>query len=329
MKCIGIIAKHTDPRAESIVSDLARWLGERGREVAFDRETAALLGRSDGIVRSSLPEHSDFLVVIGGDGTLLSAARVGGGTGFYALGYRLLTLPSTLIGGAISQVFFRLAAAARNDGTLPRVVGGTGRPILGVNLGGLGFMTAVTLDELYPVLERILRGEAEYDERMMLCVHVHRLGERVADYTVLNDAVINKGALAKIVDIRVTVEREYLATYKSDGLIISSPTGSTGYSLSAHGPIVYPTLHTLLITPICPHMLTLRPLLVPDDMTVRAELISRGTDVFLTLDGQVGFGLREGDVVEVRKAKSTLRFIRSPFKDYFAVLRTKLKWGER
>ncbi len=284
MKCIGIIAKHTDPRAESIVSDLARWLGERGREVAFDRETAALLGRSDGVVRSSLPEHSDFLVVIGGDGTLLSAARV---------------------------------------------VGGSGRPILGVNLGGLGFMTAVTLDELYPVLERILRGEAEYDERMMLCVHVHRLGERVADYTVLNDAVINKGALAKIVDIRVTVEREYLATYKSDGLIISSPTGSTGYSLSAQGPIVYPTLHTLLITPICPHMLTLRPLLVPDDMTVRAELISRGTDVFLTLDGQVGFGLREGDVVEVRKAKSTLRFIRSPFKDYFAVLRTKLKWGER
>ncbi len=284
MKCIGIIAKHTDPRAESIVSDLARWLGERGREFAFDRETAALLGRSDGVVRSILPERSDFLVVIGGDGTLLSAARV---------------------------------------------VGGTGKPILGVNLGGLGFMTAVTLDELYPVLERILRGEAEYDERMMLCVHVHRMGERVADYTVLNDAVINKGALAKIVDIRVTVEHEYLATYKSDGLIISSPTGSTGYSLSAQGPIVYPTLHTLLITPICPHMLTLRPLLVPDDMTVRAELISKGTDVFLTLDGQVGFGLREGDVVEVRKAKSTLRFIRSPFKDYFAVLRTKLKWGER
>ena len=284
MKCIGIIAKHTDPRAESIVSDLARWLEERGRDVAFDRETAALLGRSDGVIRSKLPEHSDFLIVIGGDGTLLSAARV---------------------------------------------VGGSGKPILGVNLGSLGFMTAVTLDELYPVLERILRNEVDYDERMMLCVHVHRLGERVADYTVLNDAVINKGAMAKIVDIRVTVDEEYLATYKADGLIISSPTGSTGYSLSAQGPIVYPTLRTLLITPICPHMLTLRPLLVPDDMTVRAELISKGTDVFLTLDGQVGFGLREGDVVEVRKAKATLRFIRSPFRDYFTVLRTKLKWGER
>jgi NAD+ kinase len=208
-------------------------------------------------------------------------------------------------------------------------VGGSGKPILGVNLGGLGFMTAVTLDELYPVLERILRNEVDYDERMMLVAHVHRLGERVADYTVLNDVVVNKGALAKIIDIRVTVDDQYLATYKADGLIISSPTGSTGYSLSAQGPLVYPTLHTILITPICPHMLTLRPLLVPDAMVVRAEMISKGTDVFLTLDGQVGFGLREGDVIEVRKAHTSLRFIRSPFRDYFTVLRTKLKWGER
>jgi NAD+ kinase len=285
MKCIGIIAKHPDPRVESIVSALAGWLEERGREVAFDRETAAVLGRSDGVLRSKLPAISEFLIVIGGDGTLLSAARV---------------------------------------------VGGAGTPILGVNLGGLGFMTAVTLEELYPMLERILRDEVEYDERMMLGVHVHRLGERVADYTVLNDVVINKGAMAKIIDIRVSVGEDHLlAIYKADGLIISSPTGSTGYSLSAQGPIVYPTLRTLLITPICPHMLTLRPLLVPDDMVVRAELISKGTDVFLTLDGQVGFGLREGDEVEVRKANVTLRFIRSPFRDYFTVLRTKLKWGER
>ncbi len=284
MKCIGIIAKHTDPRAESIVFDLCKWLGERGREVAYDRETAAMLGRSDGVVRSQLPGRSDFLVVLGGDGTLLSAARV---------------------------------------------VGASGVPILGVNLGGLGFMTAVTIDELYPVLERILRNEVEYDERMMLSVHVHRLGERVADYTVLNDVVINKGALAKIIDIQVSVGDGHLATYKADGLIISSPTGSTGYSLSAQGPIVHPSLHTILITPICPHMLTLRPLLVPDSMVVRAELISQGTDVFLTLDGQVGFGLREGDVIEVRKTNATLRFILSPFRDYFTVLRTKLKWGER
>jgi NAD+ kinase len=198
-----------------------------------------------------------------------------------------------------------------------------------VNLGSLGFMTAITLDELYPVLERIFTYDFDYDERMMLVAHVHRLGERVANYTVLNDVVINKGALAKIIDIKATVGDTYLSTFKADGLIISTPTGSTGYSLAAQGPIIYPTLHSILITPICPHTLTFRPLVVPDNLVVRAELCSRETDVFLTLDGQVGFGLREGDVVEVRKAEAPLRFFRSPFRDYFTVLRTKLKWGER
>jgi NAD+ kinase len=284
MDSAGIIAKHTDPRAETIVSELCQWLEERGKAVVLDRETGALVGRSDAVLRSKLPALCDFLIVIGGDGTLLSAARV---------------------------------------------VGTTGKPILGVNLGSLGFMTAITLDELYPMLDRIFRGTIEYDERMMLVAHVHRLGERVANYTVLNDIVITKGALAKIIDIKATVGDEYLSTFKADGLIISTPTGSTGYSLAAQGPIVYPTMHSILITPICPHTLTFRPLVVPDSDVVRAELVSRETDVFLTIDGQVGFGLRERDVIEVRKADSTLRFFRSPFRDYFTVLRTKLKWGER
>jgi len=284
MKCAGIIAKHTDPRAEKIVTDLCAWLRARGREVVLDRETAAIARCGEGTVRSKIPDRCDFLIVIGGDGTLLSAARV---------------------------------------------VGTTGKPILGVNLGALGFLTAITLDELFPVLERIFSYDFDYDERMMLVAHVHRLGERVANYTVLNDVVINKGALAKIIDIETTIGEMYLSTFKADGLIISTPTGSTGYNLSAQGPIVYPTLRTIVITPICPHTLTNRPLVVPDDMEVRAELRSQETDVFLTLDGQVGFGLRRGDVVEVKKADAPLRFFRSPFKDYFAVLRTKLKWGER
>jgi len=284
MKCAGIIAKHTDPQAESIVSDLCRWLEERGKGVVLDRETGALIGRPDSVVRSKIPELCDFLIVIGGDGTLLSAARV---------------------------------------------VGTSGKPILGVNLGSLGFMTAITLDEIYPALERIFRNEFEYEERMMLVAHVHRLGERVANYTVLNDVVINKGALAKMIDIKVSVGELYLSTFKSDGLIISTPTGSTGYSLAAQGPIIYPTMNTILITPICPHTLTFRPLVVPDGMVVRAELLSMETDVFLTLDGQVGFGLRKEDVIEVKKAGAPLRFFRSPFRDYFTVLRTKLKWGER
>ncbi len=284
MKCAGIISKHTDPRAEKIVTDLCAWLRGRGREVVLDRETANVTKCGEGCVRSKLPDKCDFLIVIGGDGTLLSAARV---------------------------------------------VGTSGKPILGVNLGALGFLTAITLEELYPVLERIFSYDFEYDERMLLVAHVHRLGERVANYTVLNDVVINKGALAKIIDIETTIGEMYLSTFKADGLIISTPTGSTGYNLSAQGPILYPTLRTIVITPICPHTLTNRPLVVPDDMEVRAELRSQETDVFLTLDGQVGFGLRQGDVVEVKKADAPLRFFRSPFKDYFAVLRTKLKWGER
>jgi len=284
MKCAGIIAKHTDPQAESIVSDLCRWLEERGKGVVLDRETGALIGRQDSVVRSKIPELCDFLIVIGGDGTLLSAARV---------------------------------------------VGTSGKPILGVNMGSLGFMTAVTLDEIYPALERIFRNEYEFEERMMLVAHVHRLGERVANYTVLNDVVINKGALAKMIDIKVTVGDLYLSTFKADGLIISTPTGSTGYSLAAQGPMIHPTMNTILITPICPHTLTFRPLVVPDGLVVRSELLSKESDVFLTLDGQVGFGLRQGDVVEVRKANAPLRFFRSPFRDYFTVLRTKLKWGER
>ena len=153
--------------------------------------------------------------------------------------------------------------------------------------------------------------------------------KRQANYTVLNDVVINKGALAKIIDIKATVGDMYLSTFKADGLIICTPTGSTGYSLAAQGPIIYPTMSTILITPICPHTLTFRPLVVPDELNVRAELLSEETDVFLTLDGQVGFGLRQGDVIEVKKADAPLRFFRSPFRDYFTVLRTKLKWGER
>ena len=284
MKCAGIIAKHTDPRAESIVTDLCRWLEDNGKRVVLDRETAVLIGRRDSVVRAKIPDFCNFLIVIGGDGTLLSAARV---------------------------------------------VGTTGKPILGVNMGSLGFMTAITLEELYPALERILRYDFDYEERMMLVAHVHRLGERVANYTVLNDVVINKGALAKIIDIKVTVGEMYLTTFKSDGLIICTPTGSTGYSLAAQGPIIYPNMNTILITPICPHTLTFRPLVVPDGLVVRAELLSKETDVFLTLDGQVGFGLRQGDVIEVKKADAPLRFFRSPFRDYFTVLRTKLKWGER
>ncbi len=284
MRQIGIITKHTENEAVKIVKGLTDWLEKRERSVLLDRETALRMRVDNGVLRSRLPEMADMIVAIGGDGTLLSAARV---------------------------------------------VGDSGVPILAVNLGSLGFITAITLEELYPVMERIVAGECEFDERMMLVSHVHRMGERVANYSVLNDVVINKGALAKIIDIRAYVDDLYLSTFKADGLIISTPTGSTAYSLSAGGPIVYPTMNCILLTPICPHTLTNRPLVVPDDMVIKAELKSQETDVLLTLDGQVGFGLRENDIIEVKKSESSLKLIKSPFKDHFEILRTKLKWGER
>jgi NAD+ kinase len=281
---IGIIAKHTEKRAVEVVSTLAAWIGERKKKVVLDRETATVMRSDDGVLRSRIPEMSDIVIAIGGDGTLLSAARV---------------------------------------------VGTSGVPILAVNLGSLGFITDITLEELYSVMEAILSGEFAYDERMMLVCHVHRLGERVANYTVLNDVVINKGALAKIIDIETYVDELYLTTFNADGLIISTPTGSTAYSMSAGGPIVYPNMRCILITPICPHTLTNRPLVLPDNKVVRAELRTKETDILLTLDGQVGFGIREDDIIEVKKSDSPLKLIRSPYKDYFEVLRTKLKWGER
>jgi NAD+ kinase len=218
------------------------------------------------------------------------------------------------------------------DGTLlsvARLVGVHEVPILGVNLGGLGFLTEITLEELYRVLERVIQGDFITDERVVLNAAVIRRGERMAEFIVLNDAVINKGALARIIDLETTINEEYLTTFKSDGLIISTPTGSTAYNLSAGGPIVYPSLHCIIVTPICPHTLTNRPIVIPDDVEIRAILKTKQQEVILTLDGQQGFSLEFEDVVEVRKAEGRILLIKSPYRHYFEVLREKLKWGER
>jgi NAD+ kinase len=218
------------------------------------------------------------------------------------------------------------------DGTLlsvARQVWNKNIPILGVNLGGLGFLTEITLDELYPVLERVVQDDFAINEREVLSAGVVRREERIAEFIVLNDAVINKGALARIIDLETTINGEYLSTFRSDGLIISTPTGSTAYNLSAGGPIVYPSLHTIIITPICPHTLTIRPIIIPDDVKIRALLKSRDEEVTLTLDGQQGFTLEFEDVVEVEKAEGRILLIKSPYRHYFELLREKLKWGER
>jgi NAD+ kinase len=281
MNRIGIVAKRNKPEAATIANHLVEWL--RTKKINVYHPTLSE-GDWKSVGREEIPSDLEMIIVLGGDGTLLSVAR---------------------------QVW---------DKNIP---------ILGVNLGGLGFLTEITLDELYPVLERVVRGDFEVNEREVLGAVVIRRGERIAEFIVLNDAVINKGALARIIDLETTINGEYLSTFRSDGLIISTPTGSTAYNLSAGGPIVFPSLHTIIITPICPHTLTIRPIIIPDDVKIRALLKSRDEEVTLTLDGQQGFTLEFEDVVEVEKAEGHILLIKSPYRHYFELLREKLKWGER
>lgn len=290
MKRIGIIAKKNKPEAVPIANHLMAWLRSKKIEVYIEEEIGQLLLPTSAepslktIKRETIPIDMEMIIVLGGDGTLLSVAR---------------------------QVWNKNI------------------PILGVNLGGLGFLTEITLDELYRVLERVIQDDFEINEREVLNAAVIRRGEPIAEFTVLNDAVINKGALARIIDLETTINGEYLSTFRSDGLIISTPTGSTAYNLSAGGPIVYPSLHTIIITPICPHTLTIRPIIIPDDVKIRATLKSRSEEVLLTLDGQQGFTLEFEDVLEVKKAEGRILLIKSPYRHYFQLLREKLKWGER
>jgi len=202
-------------------------------------------------------------------------------------------------------------------------------PILPVNLGGLGFLTSVTLDELYPILEHVRAGKHRLSQRILLEAEVVREGKAVSRHRALNDAVLNKAALARITDFDLYIDDGYVCSYKGDGLIISTPTGSTAYSLAAGGPILYPVLSAFVITPICPHTLTDRPLVVPDTVKMRVEFHASEESIYMTLDGQVGIELNHGDQITLRKSDRALRLVRPPRKTYFEILRNKLKWGGR
>ncbi|OGU09963.1 MAG: NAD(+) kinase [Geobacteraceae bacterium GWC2_58_44] len=288
MKKIAIFAKVHDPRCLGVAEELIEWLAGRGITANVEKHLSRQLRRTssaESAESSEIARDADLVVVLGGDGTLIAAARL---------------------------------------------VGEREVPILAVNLGSLGFLTEITLNELYPSVERCLKGDFEVSERMMLLASVERLGEVVERHRVLNDVVINKGALARIIDMETSVNGRYLTTFKADGLIVSTPTGSTGYSLSANGPIIHPELECISITPICPHTLTNRPLVMAGDAHISIKLSSAVDEaVFLTLDGQVGVKLITGDVVQIWKAAHATRLVQSRSKDYFEVLRTKLKWGER
>ncbi len=283
MKNIAIFAKVHDPRCQDVALQLISWLRGRGLVPLVEAHLARHIGFTETII-NDIPDKTDLVVVLGGDGTLISVARL---------------------------------------------IGDREVPILGVNLGSLGFLTEITLDELCASVDRYLSGDYKVSERIMLHVAVVRNGSIIEEKRVLNDLVINKGALARIIDLETTINGNYLTTFKGDGLIISTPTGSTGYSLSANGPILYPELECFVITPICPHTLTNRPIVVASDAQVTVELKCIKEDVFLTLDGQVGVELKCGDEIRIRKAEKRTRLIISSSRDYFEILRTKLKWGER
>ena len=284
IRTVGIISKPEVEKARTLVPALLEWLEERGVKTRIDQVTAAYVGRETGIRRQELPEECELVIVLGGDGTLLSAARA---------------------------------------------IAGRDIPLFAVNLGGLGFLTAITTDELFPELERALRNEHRIARRRMLSCEVHRGAEVVASYEALNDVVITKAHIARMIDLVANVDAHFVCRYKADGLIVSTPTGSTAYSLSAGGPIVFPSVGALCITPICPHTLTNRPVLVSDTSVIHILNLAADDDAYLTIDGQVGEPLKEQDRVICRSSQNSLCLIRPPRMLFFDVLREKLKWGER
>lgn len=284
LKKIGVYAKKNHPDVEQIALMICRRFRTTGIEVLLEDSLAEQIGQVNGFSGEEIPALVDVIIVLGGDGTLISVARL---------------------------------------------VDGRNVPIVGVNLGRLGFLTEITRDELPEMLDRLARDDYEVSDRMMLDASIYRDGQVVGKYTVLNDVVINKGALARIIDLETYLDGRHLSSYKADGLIISTPTGSTGYSLAAGGPIIYPEINSLLISPICPHMLTNRPIVVWSRSVIEIKVKFEDDVVFFTADGQVGRKLIPGDRVEVRRSASRTRLVNSPSKDYFQVLRTKLSWGER
>ncbi len=223
-----------------------------------------------------------------------------------------------------------LLIALGGDGTLlgvARAAHPYNVPILAVNLGSLGFLAAISIEELYPTLENILAGKFEIENRMLLNACVWRNGDKVENHNVLNDIVINKSVVARVINLQVFVNDQYMTSYRADGLIIATPTGSTAYSLSAGGPIIHPSMHTLVLSPICPLMLTNRSILIPDQSVIQVKLSGKYDDVRITLDGQEGYDMKVEDILEIKKTKTTLQLIRGPNKNYYQILRDKLHWG--
>ncbi len=277
IRSVGIVVKPSHAEATATASELSSWLRQRG---------IAQLGEpisADEIKpENDLTLDADLIVVLGGDGTMISAARL---------------------------------------------VGGQDVLVLGINYGSLGYLTDFRIEEMFPALEAIVAGQYQIDRREMLTAEHWRNGEKLVSGRVLNDVVINKSALARIINIDVKLNGLFVNTFRADGLIVATPTGSTAYNLSAGGPIIYPSMNAIVMTPICPFTLTNRPIVVPDDALIEMTLDNENEGVVLSLDGQTGYPMKASDRVVIRKSSTTFNLVQPANRNYFDVLRDKLKWG--
>lgn len=277
IQTVGIVIKPGHAQAKATASELTEWLAGRGIAISGDPIPADQV-TTDG----SHTADADLIVVLGGDGTMISAARLSG-----------------------------------DNDTL----------VLGINYGSLGYLTDFRIEEMFPALEAIIAGEYEIDRRVMLKTEHWRGDEKLSSGRILNDVVVNKAALARIIEIDVRLNDLFVNTFRADGLIVSTPTGSTAYNLSAGGPIVYPSMNAVVLTPICPFTLTNRPIVIPDSAEIELLLHNENEGVVLSLDGQTGYPMLAGDRIKIRKSATTFNLVQPANRNYFDVLRDKLKWG--
>jgi NAD+ kinase len=288
IKRIGVVVKPHQPDALETLCRLTEWLVEKGIQMVGVGEIAheQIRNKTGCVVEivkdEQLASSVDLILVLGGDGTMIAAARI---------------------------------------------IGDTEVPVIGVNYGGLGYLAEFPIEELFAALESIFAGQYKLQKRVMLAVELWRGTELLTRNRVLNDVVVNKSALARIIEIEAFLDDQFVNMFRADGLIVATPTGSTAYNLSAGGPVIYPSMNAVVITPICPFTLSNRPIVVPDDSKIDVRLMTDKEDVALTLDGQVGFPLKAGDRIVIRKSRTTFNLVQPPNRNYFDVLRDKLKWG--
>lgn len=284
IKTVGVIVKPNHAEAWKTACELSEWLEKRGIALVGNPRSPSEGHECDitAVEDQQFGEDSDLIVVLGGDGTMISTARL---------------------------------------------VGDTGPLVLGINYGSLGYLTDFRIEEMFPALDSILGGEYDVDRRVMLHAEHWRGEEMIANGRVLNDVVINKAALARIIEIEMSLNSLFVNSFRSDGLIVATPTGSTAYNLSAGGPIIYPSMNAVVVTPICPFTLTNRPIVVPDDAIIELTLLRENEGVVLTLDGQIGYTMHADHRVRIRKSRTTFNLVQPPNRNYFDVLRNKLKWG--